>query len=173
MLAAEEGALEVDSDDAVEELLGHLRRRGDRLLDAGVVEDGMQPAVLAFGGRDESRDLGLDRDIGAQEGRLAASAPNLLAGRLATALVDVAEDDARPLPRGEGRGRAAHPGRRAGHDGDLAVQCAHRAVLTGSPELTKILRVCQPERQCEDMHGECRPEVAALLCTPSVPGSLA
>src|SRR5690606_6611953 len=60
VLAAKEAALEVDVDHPLKQFFGDLVRRGDRLLDTGIVEDGVELAVLALGQRHQGGNIGFN-----------------------------------------------------------------------------------------------------------------
>jgi hypothetical protein len=112
VLAAEERALEVHGQDAVQLLLGRL---GQLLLDldGGVVEHRVQPAEALHGVGDECLDLGLPRHIGVAVG------PDALHRLGARRVVDVAAEDVRAL-RGELGGEGTAEARRHPRHDDAA-----------------------------------------------------
>src|SRR6266567_2529253 len=99
----------------------------DRLVPAGVVDEHVDPAELLrnpFGHRLDALTVG---DVGADRDRARQRVRRRLGGRL----VQVSDDDGRPL-RGQLAGdRLADALPAAGHDRDLVVEPAHQRLLSG------------------------------------------
>ena len=107
-------------------VLGAVGGGGLRVLDAGVVEEAVEPAELALGGRDRALDVRGDRDVGAREFGRAALLLDLARDRL-TLLLVVREQHRGAVARERLRGGAADAGRSPRHDRDLAVEPSHVA----------------------------------------------
>src|SRR3712207_6039994 len=122
MLHGGPDSAQVDGVDAVEvlgRLVGGVIRRD---LDAGVVERHVEAAEGGDGALDEGGDLVLVRDVAGDAERLVSGVGQLSGGGAQRLLVGVGEHDG-GAGFGEGlRGGEAHPGARAGDDGDLVVE---------------------------------------------------
>ena len=117
----EQHALDVDGEDAVPLLLGHLLETRRR-VDAGVAAEDVDAPELVDGSLDGGRTRRLVGDVGLHENGLGAGAAQLFGGRGAGALVDVDDDDVGAL-RGEHAGYAAPDALGgAGYDGGLVVE---------------------------------------------------
>ena len=121
-LPDQEHALQVDAQHAVEVGLRDVEeiRRVD---DPGIVHQDVEIAVDAAGFRHDIARIARRADVGAHEAR---RAPERSGRRLAGALVDVRDDDARAfgdVAFGDRQPDAARP---AGHDRGLSVEHAHR-----------------------------------------------
>lgn len=113
-LQAEEGAFQVDRDDAVEIRFGLLDEGCDRAFDAGVVAGAVQPTIGRDRPGDQRLDLGRQRHVGAQEPRLAALGADHRRGFLAADALDIRDHDLRPFGGEFQRRRASDPRRGAG-----------------------------------------------------------
>ena len=95
---------------------GHvlLRQQGLGAFDAGVVVGEVEPAEIAHGAIDQRRDLALLGHVDAHEGGAAAAVAHRRGGFLAARLVDVGNQDRRPLggQRQHGRPPYARAARR-------------------------------------------------------------
>ena len=121
-LPAEERALEVHADDAVELFLGEIQER-DLGLDRGVRDHAVEPAEALDRARDQAAHLRGVPHVG-RDGERGGAEP----GRLGLDLgrEPVGQDDAGAfLDEPLGDGQADSP-RRAGDHGDLALEPHHR-----------------------------------------------
>src|SRR5262249_25104518 len=118
-LRAVEDALEIDVDDVIELLVGHVLDR--RILDdAGIVDEAVDPAVAGHYGFRHAGEARLVADVDLQPYGLAPRGRDFLRGLLRQIGVDVAGDDLGALGAELDRGRLADAPARAGDDRDLA-----------------------------------------------------
>src|SRR6185312_6990415 len=125
-------ALEIDVDDALELLVGHLGEA--RVLDdAGVVDQRVDAAPRRHHRLDHPRDAPLVGDVDLEGQRFAPGRANRVGGLLRGGEVDVADGDARAFVRELDRGRAADALAAAGDDGNLVLQSHEANLRAGRP----------------------------------------
>lgn len=126
VLAAAEDAGEIDVDEPVPLVVGHVVDRHATDGDRGVVDQDVDPPGAGDRCRDECRDVVVAADVAVQVARGVPGAPQRGCGGLALGVVDVGQEDLGSLSRhpvGDGATDAVGG---AGDHCDLACQPGHR-----------------------------------------------
>ena len=180
VLHGEEGAFQVDREDAIPFRLRHLDHAA-HLGDADIVVEHVDAAIGFQAGRDHRLDIGGARDIGGERRRLAALAGDDIDGFLRGLAVAVDAKHLRALARKGHRGRLAvapaRPDRTgADHHRCLALEPFHRllslfdscygvhARIPGSTRLGRRMRVATAI-----FHGSNNPEICCRKPLPRLP----
>ena len=126
LLRGDERAGRVDGEDALQALGRDIHELGGLLDDAGIVEEGIEPAELGIRGLEEAGDvLGLG-DVGLDGDRLAAGLADVGDDGLRSRLVGgVVDDDVLAALRREPRGGRADAAAATGDEEDLGARRAH------------------------------------------------
>src|SRR5438552_1457726 len=112
----------------VELFLGHVGHEVRLALDAGVVVDDVQTAVLGDGVVDHAFDVFAPRNVGAERNGVTALPHDFGRGFLDLGLDDIGGRDLGAFGGENQRGGFAHAGAGAGYDGNL-VGKFHRSLL--------------------------------------------
>ena len=156
MLHAQEDALHQHVHGDVEVLDGCLVDGPECAAETGVVEDAVEPTPRALDPRHGVCEVCFDRDVDAFEERCFAE---FLRQGAAGLLLQIREQDARPVGDEHARGGGAHAARGAGDEGDLVAESCHGSSLCGyqsvsQPKLTVpgttelTLRPVRPNLRC-------------------------
>ena len=115
-------ALDVDGEDAVVEIFRHIGRLGERIADAGIVQNRVDPAKSFHRRLDGLGHVAGLADVGPDKLHLAAFGPDCGGNALAAVLVDIDAQDLCPFG-GEAVGEGfAKSGRGAGDHRNLVLQ---------------------------------------------------
>jgi hypothetical protein len=128
ILRAEPGAARIDGEGAIPDFLGDFMGSAvlTMQLHGGVADQRVDGAIGSDRHLHHSFDVGLPRDIGADEGRPAAGFLDALDFCLASSSVNIRDDYARTLLRETPRDGAPNPHTPSGDDGNLVVQSQTR-----------------------------------------------
>ena len=165
-LRAQEGAGEVGVDDAVP-FLEIERVRGLADVDAGIVDEDVDPAELAADALDHARDRGLVGDVGGDRDRLDAAPRELGDRRVRFLLVAPDDRDAGAGVRQPARHAEPDAAIAAGDDRDLAFEIEYSGFIVVFSSLLVAVAGIDPFSVCPARSGSGRSRPAPRRSRPT------